>query len=78
MSQLKQVKQQLSFIFGKKPIVYFVSEDVDFIDMLFEYDPNFCPIDLVCGEKVPVDKTKYIKENYTKIDEIENLDVYAK
>jgi len=64
MGQLKKIARELSFVFGRKPIVYFVTEDIDFIDMLFEYNPSFCPMDFVGGEYRPIDKAAYVKKFY--------------
>ena len=59
MSQLKKVKEELSFIWGKKPIVYLITEDLDLVDMLFEYDPHFCPKDVKEGKEIDVDTQGY-------------------
>jgi len=69
MGQLKKIAEELSFVFGRKPIVYFVTEDIDFIDMLFEYTPSFCPqvFDMKSERVRPMDtasKKKYVEENY--------------
>ncbi len=64
MQRLDEIQKKLSFVFGKKPIVYFVTEDVDFIDELYAYDIDFKSVDTVNGEKKEINKAERIKQHY--------------
>ncbi len=64
MQRLEEIQKKLSFVFGKKPIVYLVTEDIDFIDELFIYDGEFKPVDNIKGEPIPVNKAEYVKKHY--------------
>ncbi len=64
MQRLEEIQKKLSFVFGKKPIVYLVTEDIDFIDELFEYDGDFKPVDIIKGDPMPINKGDYVKKHY--------------
>ncbi len=64
MQRLDEIQKKLSFVFGKKPIVYFVTEDIDFIDTLFEYDGDFQHLVCIKDVKKPIDKAEHLKKHY--------------
>lgn len=65
-SQIDDVDRKISMLLGEKPIVYFVTDEVDFLDEFFVYSKSIHPMGYDDnGDLIEIDKEAYLNnKNY--------------